>query len=83
LKRNVLVTMMLGAHPEENALAFSVVPVPIDKGEVYTGADSVGSRPSVVYRIDAPADDDVIVTDCTVANRPPAGVMTGVAGRST
>jgi hypothetical protein len=53
----------LGVHAVLKPFALTVVPVAIESGAVYRVDEVVGSVPSVVYRIVAPA---VVVESATV-----------------
>jgi hypothetical protein len=68
-----------------NAAAFTVALFDSVNAPEYRVDDAVGVVPSVVYRIDAPAVADAIVTDVEPVKLPPLGLIVGVAtvGRVT
>src|ERR1039457_4972277 len=66
--------MTLSVMPPAYAIAFRVAEVATEMAPEYKmPAVSEGLDPSVVYRIEAPAVVELIVTDCAEVKLPPAG----------
>ena len=62
-----------------NDAAFTVALFDSVNAPEYRVDEAVGVVPSVVYRIDAPAVADAIVTDTDPVKLPPLGLIVGVA----
>src|ERR1019366_1301747 len=74
------VVIELSVMPPAYAIAFRVAEVATEMAPEYKmPAVSEGLDPSVVYRIEAPAVVELIVTDCAEVKLPPAGLKTGAA----